>query len=158
MATDGPGTRPGHTDLGAEKYVLLTTFRRNGTGVPTPVWAAPAPPPSRAPGETPADPDHALQDAGTVLVVWTVADSWKVKRIRNNPAVLVAACTARGKPLGPAVAGRAEILDAAGTREVRRLIARKYRPFGPIGMFFSRLFRGEQGTVGLRVTLDGAAE
>jgi hypothetical protein len=60
----------------------LTTFRKNGAAVPTPVWFAP--------------------HEGKLYVV-TGANLGKVKRIRNNPRVQVAPCTARGKPLGPPV-------------------------------------------------------
>ncbi len=49
--------------LSAEKYILLTTFRKDGRAVPTPVWA--------------------VRD-GEALAVWTRADSGKVKRIRHN--------------------------------------------------------------------------
>ncbi|MEV5447304.1 PPOX class F420-dependent oxidoreductase, partial [Streptomyces sp. NPDC052644] len=57
--------------LAAEKYVLLTTFRKDGRAVSTPVWA--------------------VRDDDT-LAVWTVADSGKVKRIRRDGTVTVAPC------------------------------------------------------------------
>jgi PPOX class probable F420-dependent enzyme len=66
------------------EYVSLTTFRRSGAAVATPVWAAP--------------------DGGT-LVVWTRADSGKVKRLRHTARVLVAPCDVRGRLTGPAVEG-----------------------------------------------------
>ncbi|MBT8225434.1 MAG: PPOX class F420-dependent oxidoreductase [Dactylosporangium sp.] len=125
MTTNAPAHQ-----LGSQKYVLLTTYRRVGTPVRTPVWVAPD---------------------GAALLVWTVMDSGKVKRIRNNTEISVAPCTSRGKPLGPAVAGRAEILDAEETRHVRRLIRKKYWLAGPIVLFLSRLRRGTRGTVGLRI-------
>ncbi|GAA1880393.1 PPOX class F420-dependent oxidoreductase [Pseudonocardia ailaonensis] len=118
--------------LAGEQYLLLTTFRKDGTPVPTAVWVAPT-------------------DDGRIGV-WTVADSGKVKRIRRSPQVEVAVCDRRGKPLGPAVAGTAEILDAAGTERVRRAVARKYGPLGRITVGTSRLFRGAGGTVGLALT------
>ena len=59
-----------------EKYVLLTTFRRNGDGVATPVWIV------------------ALPD-GTAGFT-TEIDSGKVKRIVNNPSVTLQACSIRG--------------------------------------------------------------
>ena len=39
------------------------------------------------------------------------ADVAKVTRIRNDPRVRVAPCTARGKPLAPPAEGRARVLD-----------------------------------------------
>ena len=113
------------------KYLLLTTFRKDGTPVPTPVWAA--------------------RD-GESLVVWTVSDSGKVKRIRRDGAVALAPCTARGAPTGDAIDGRAELLDAAGTERSRSLIARKYGVVGKLAMLASRLRRGSAGTIGIRLT------
>ncbi|MGW0549150.1 PPOX class F420-dependent oxidoreductase [Streptomyces altiplanensis] len=93
--------------LGRSPYVSLTTFRKNGTGVATPVWAA---------------------SDGTELYVWTRADSWKVKRLRNDKRVVVAACDVRGrvKDGAPSAEGTARLLDADGLRAARRLLARKY--------------------------------
>jgi PPOX class probable F420-dependent enzyme len=119
--------------LAAEKYVLLTTFRKDGRAVPTPVWA--------------------VRD-GDALAVWTVSDAGKVKRIRRDGRVTVAPCDVRGNPRGEAVPAHATICDAAGTRRVRDLLKQKYRLIGRLSLLGSRLRRGESGTVGLRITLD----
>ncbi|MEE1930716.1 PPOX class F420-dependent oxidoreductase [Streptomyces sp. TRM 70351] len=121
--------------LGEGKYLLVTTFRRSGKPVPTPVWAA--------------------RD-GDALTVWTGAGSGKVKRIRNRADVLLAPCDVRGRATGDAVPGRAKILDAGGTRRCRTLIARKYGLIGRLTLAGSRLRRGADGTVGLRITLTDA--
>ncbi|MER6346849.1 PPOX class F420-dependent oxidoreductase [Streptomyces sp. NPDC001595] len=121
--------------LGAGKYLLITSYRRNGQGVPTPVWVV---------GD------------GDALGAWTVADSWKVKRIRNNSAVEVAPCDLRGNRTGEAFRGTAEICDAATTARYRKLIARKYGVVGRLTLLGSRLRRGTTGTVGIRITLDPA--
>ncbi|MFJ8630649.1 PPOX class F420-dependent oxidoreductase [Streptomyces sp. NPDC093568] len=118
--------------LGAGKYLLITSYRKNGTGVPTPVWV--------------------VQD-GDALGVWTVADSWKVKRIRARGDVLVGPCDLRGRPTGEAVPAIAQICDEATSARYRRLIARKYGITGRLTLFGSRLRRGVNGTVGLRITL-----
>ncbi|WP_137872480.1 PPOX class F420-dependent oxidoreductase [Rhodococcus sp. Q] len=118
-------------DVAAAKYVLLTTFRKDGTPVSTPLWAA-------------LDGDR--------LLMWTVTDSWKVKRIRRNPRVTVAACDVRGNPKGPAVEATAEILDDAGTDRARDAIAKRYGLLGWITMKGSLLRRGRSGTIGLAVT------
>lgn len=118
--------------LAAEKYVLLTTFRRDGRAVPTPVWVV-------------RDTD--------ALAVWTVADSGKVKRIRRDGTVTVAPCDVRGNPHGPAVPGYATVCDPDATRRVRGLLKQKYRLIGRLSLLGSRLRRGERGTVGIRVTL-----
>ncbi|MGW3634369.1 PPOX class F420-dependent oxidoreductase [Streptomyces sp. NPDC005122] len=118
--------------LGSGKFLLITSYRKNGTGVPTPVWV--------------------VRD-GDALGAWTVADSWKVKRIRNRPDVLVGPCDVRGNPTGEQVPATAEILDQTATARYRGLIARKYGIFGRLTLFGSRLRRGREGTVGLRISL-----
>jgi PPOX class probable F420-dependent enzyme len=90
---------------------------------------------------------------GDALGVWTVADSWKVKRIRNRPEVLVGPCDLRGNPTGDQVPATAEICAAATTARYRTLIARKYGLVGRLSLLGSRLRRGVDGTVGIRVTL-----
>ena len=90
-------------DLADERYVSLTTFKKDGTPVATPVWVA--------------------GDDGRLLVV-TGADSWKVKRIRRDPHVRVAPCTGLGKLRGDAVDAQAEIV--ADTHLVEELEGRKY--------------------------------
>ncbi|WP_327279394.1 MULTISPECIES: PPOX class F420-dependent oxidoreductase [unclassified Streptomyces] len=94
-------------ELNQGKYVSLTTFRKDGTPVATPVWA--------------------VADGGE-LYVWTRSDSWKVKRIRNNGRVTVSACDVRGRVAAGAVVleGEARLLDEAGLKRVRRLMLRKY--------------------------------
>jgi PPOX class probable F420-dependent enzyme len=88
------------------KYLSMTTFRPDGSGVATPVWFV------RAHGR---------------LLVETGVDSYKVRRIRRDPAVTIAGCTATGRLRGNTVPGRAELLPDAETERVHRLIARKYR-------------------------------
>lgn len=118
--------------LGAGKYLLLTSYRKNGTPVATPVWV--------------------VRD-GDALGVWTAADSWKVKRIRARGDVLVGPCDLRGNPTGDQIPATAEICDAATTARYRQLIARKYGLMGRLTLLGSRLRRGVDGTVGIRVTL-----
>ncbi|CAL9344871.1 MULTISPECIES: PPOX class F420-dependent oxidoreductase [unclassified Streptomyces] len=118
--------------LGAGKYLLLTSYRKNGTPVATPVWV--------------------VRD-GDALGVWTAADSWKVKRIRARGDVLVGPCDLRGNPTGDQVPATAEICDADTTARYRQLIARKYGLMGRLTLLGSRLRRGVDGTVGIRITL-----
>ena len=74
-----------------DRYVSLTTFRRDGTPVPTPVWFAP------------------LADGR--LAVVTEAHSGKRKRLRNDPRCTVAACDVRGRVHGVEVEAQAEIVE-----------------------------------------------
>jgi PPOX class probable F420-dependent enzyme len=88
------------------KYALIVTFKRNGQAVPTPTW-------------------FGLGDDGRVYTR-TSADSWKVKRIGRDPRVLLAPCDARGKPLGPAIEGRAHVLATADWGRAESTIAANY--------------------------------
>ncbi|MEU5096423.1 PPOX class F420-dependent oxidoreductase [Streptomyces sp. NPDC020996] len=118
--------------LGEGKYLLVTSYRKNGTPVATPVWV--------------------VRD-GDTLGVWTTADSWKVKRIRARPEVLVGPCDVRGNPTGPQIPATAEITDEATLARYRELIRRKYGVLGRLTLLGSRLRRGLDGTVGIRLTV-----
>ncbi len=88
-----------------ERYISLTTFRRSGQPVATPVWF--------------------VEDSGK-LYVGTEAQAGKVKRLRNNPQVEVAPCTRRGEPTGPAVKALCRILNPSEEPRPRSLISQKY--------------------------------
>jgi uncharacterized protein len=92
-------------DLGTERFVSITTLRRDGTPVATPVWVVAA--------------------AGR-LHVWTGSKTGKVKRIRNNPAVTLAPCTRFGAVTGPAVQARAVIVPIEDRPEIWPLFTAKY--------------------------------
>lgn len=118
--------------LAAARYLLLTTFRKDGTAVPTPIWFA--------------------RD-GEALVVWTPTTSGKVKRIRRDGAVSVAACDARGKRRGEDSPAHARLLGAAETEYVRSLIIKRYGLFAWLTVQGSKLRRGSDGTIGIAITL-----
>jgi hypothetical protein len=88
-----------------QKYISLTTFRKTGAAVATPVWF----------GE---------QDGK--LYVMTRSDMGKTKRLRNNPQVRVAPCTVRGKVTGADFAATARILPPEEHTRARQAINRKY--------------------------------
>jgi PPOX class probable F420-dependent enzyme len=100
-------------------YLSLETFRKNGTGVPTPVWFA-------------ADPEKQLNSADASLFVYTVDNTGKVKRVRNNSRVRVAPCDRGGKLLGEWIEARAEIVTGATAARGLKLLSAKY--------FLKRLF------------------
>lgn len=91
------------TTLAKEPFINVTTFKRDRTAVATPVWC--------------------VENSGSLLV-FSEADSGKVKRIRRDPHVTVAPCSFRGTPRGPAVDADATVVG--GTEEVEALLARKY--------------------------------
>jgi uncharacterized protein len=87
------------------KRALLSTFRRDGTPVSTPVWAA---------------------REGGRLYVRSERSAGKLKRLRNDASVLVAPCTVRGKPLGAPFEARARVLTEAEEPLAERALARRY--------------------------------
>ncbi len=108
--------------LSDEKYVAVTTFRRNGSGVPTTTWIVP------------------LEDGRVGF--WTSSASGKYKRLRNSPRVTVQPSDARGrvKAGSPLAAGTAQIA-AAGAEfdEIQRKVRAKYGVMVGISKFFNTL-------------------
>ncbi len=116
------------------RFLSVTSFKRDGSAVATPVWAV---------------------SDGTRLFAFTDLHSAKVRRIRRNPRVLVASCRVNGKLRRDPVAGRAEVLtDPADLERVQRLLLARYRISYRVVMLFYRLgrrLRGQQSVA------DGAA-
>ncbi|HEX8631408.1 MAG TPA: PPOX class F420-dependent oxidoreductase [Catenuloplanes sp.] len=88
-----------------QKTVLLTTYRRDGTPVGTPVSIA-------------VDGDRAY--------VRSFQRAWKTRRIARDAVVTVAPCTARGAPTGAAIEATARLLPAAERGRAARALRRKY--------------------------------
>ena len=118
--------------VAAEEFVLLTTFRRDGSPVAVPVWIA--------------------RD-GDALVVSTPASTGKVKRLRRDPRVELRPCSRRGRVQEGAepVTGLAEVVQP----EPHDLAAlqQKYGWQYRIGTMVERLVRGRRERVILRITL-----
>ena len=87
------------------KYLNMESFRKNGQAVRTPLWFA---------------------EGDGVLYFYTVAHSYKVKRLRNNPRVRIAPCDVRGKVKGDWIEATARLLDADEARRADELLNRKY--------------------------------
>ena len=93
-------------DLGNARYVNLETFRKNGTGVQTPVWVA--------------------RD-GDELFIFTNGDSYKVKRLRRNPKIRIAKCGVRGGLKGPWHSGTGRLVeDEAAKQSGLKALRKKY--------------------------------
>ncbi|WP_328478418.1 PPOX class F420-dependent oxidoreductase [Actinoplanes sp. NBC_00393] len=107
--------------MAASKQISLTTYRKDGTPVATPVW-------------------HVAE--GDTVTTVSVADAGKVKRIRRNPEVEIVACDIRGKvaPDAQPVRGTAMLLPPSETENARRLLARRYVT-ARIGAWFSKILR-----------------
>jgi hypothetical protein len=91
--------------LHGHQFMSLTTFRKSGEAVPTPVWFA---------------------QVDDKLYVMTEASTGKVKRIRQNAMVEVAPCTVRGDLRGDSAEGMARILHPHEEATARRALNRKY--------------------------------
>ncbi len=117
-------------DLAGSEYVLLTTYTRDGTAKPTPVWAAPD---------------------GDALVVTTTEQTWKVRRVRNQPRVTLAACDMRGHPRGAPVDGVAVVVGAEHMPRVDRALRAKYGWKLGLTELLGRLGRSRATRVGIVV-------
>ncbi|WP_156384243.1 PPOX class F420-dependent oxidoreductase [Marmoricola sp. Leaf446] len=97
-------------ELADERFVSLTTFRRTGEGVATPVWLVP--------------------DGAEGLAVWTPAGSGKVKRLRRDGRVTLRPCDRRGRVAegAPTVEARASVSDdPTRVADVERRLRERYR-------------------------------
>ena len=116
------------------KFLSVESFKRDGTGVATPVW---------------------FVSDGERLFALTDLHSGKVRRIRRNPLVLIAPCGSNGKLRGEPLPARAEILTATEDLErVRKLLIERYKLTYSVVMFFYRLGRRLRGQPAVA---DGAA-
>ncbi len=107
------------------RYLSVTSFKRDGTGIATPLWA--------------------VSDRKR-LFAFTDLNSVKVKRIRRNPQVLVAGCWVNGRLRREPVSARAEVLTApADLERVRKLLLARYKISYRVVMFFYRLGRQLRG-------------
>lgn len=124
------------SSLAGEKFVSLTTWKKSGEKVASAMW---------------------LARDGDALVMWTPADSWKVKRIRRDSRVELAPCGRTGKLNdGAATTSGSAIVDAdpAETARVKQLIKTKYGfEFYVITLLERIVARGSKERVVVRVTV-----
>ena len=121
------------TPLDDERYINLETFRKDGSGVKTPVWVAPL---------------------DGKLVIFSAGDSFKVKRLRNNPACRVAACDMRGNLRGEWHEGTGRVLEQPEEQKrVHAALRKKYGWQMAMGDFFAGLTGRAKKRAFLEVTL-----
>ena len=102
-------------DLGREQCIALTTLRKTGQAVTTPVMFA--------------------QSLGTIYVE-THADPGKLKRLRRSGRVTLAPCTYNGKVTGAVIAGKARILtEPQECTAASTALAKKYGCMRPLFHF-----------------------
>ena len=117
--------------IGNPTYIALETFRKSGEGVITPVWVV---------------------AEGGKLYVWTVGDSGKVKRIRNNGRVRIAVSDSRGAPKSDWVEAKAHVLDTPADEEKQRQrLASKYGWQFHMFNFMNRFSRSKASHVALEI-------
>jgi uncharacterized protein len=107
--------------LAGETYISLTTFKKDGTAVATPVWV--------------------VSDDGRRLLVLTGPQTWKVKRLRQDPRVIVAASDFRGRVRGESFEGVGRLLDIPQGSLVEPLLDQKYGLMRRLLGVFNRLVR-----------------
>jgi PPOX class probable F420-dependent enzyme len=91
--------------LDRNPFITLTTYRKNGAPVMTPVWF--------------------VKQAGK-LFVWTAVDSGKAKRLKNNPCVQLGPSNHRGKLLGEIQAGWARFASKEAYPALDKAFRAKY--------------------------------
>ena len=117
------------------KYLNLETFKKSGDAVRTPVWFA-------------ADPANDLAGNAARLYAYTIGNSGKVKRIRNNGRVRIAPCDMRGNVLGEWMEARAEIITGNEATYGNDLLNKKFFPWKQLLNFFASFRRrGRTGFV-----------
>ena len=127
--------------LETERYVLFTTFRRDGRAVSTPVWLVPL--------------------AEGRVGFSTGSDSGKTKRLRHTARVTLQGCDRTGgDPHGPVLEGEARLVSGAELGQIQRAIKAKYGAMSTalgIAMTVARRLGGSRtnaGRVGVVVTLN----
>ncbi len=99
-------TKSPFAPLARARFLVLTTYRKTGVGVPTTVWFA---------------------EAGGKVYITTSENTGKTKRIRNNPQVMLASSNSKGRTSGLAIPARARLLPQAEFGVAETALHDKYR-------------------------------
>jgi uncharacterized protein len=110
--------RDHYAQFAGQKYLNLESYRKTGQPVRTPLWFA---------------------EDDNVFYAYSLADSFKIKRMRNNPQVRIAPCDMRGKVKGEWVDATARILNEAGVQRTHELLNQKYGLLKRAAHFLARL-------------------
>lgn len=119
--------------LDKENYISLETYKRDGNGVKTPVWFA---------------------HQGGELIFFTDSRSWKVKRLRRNDRVKIAACGARGKVHGEWFEGSCHRLEGDEARAAHKALTKKYWLLMRVGNVAAGLIGRTKHRAYYRIVLD----
>lgn len=119
--------------LGRAPYVSLTTYRKDGSPVSTPMQVVPR---------------------GEFLFFWTRVDSGKIKRLAHDEVVRVAPCTMRGKHTGPSIVGIGRSVSGGAEEMVRELMLYKYGTRMKWSLRLRRLVGRDAERTAIQVTLE----
>jgi uncharacterized protein len=112
-----------------QKYLSLESYRKSGQAVQTPLW---------------------FVEENGVLYVYSLADAWKVKRVRNNPRVRIAPCDFRGQLKGDWLEAQANILNPAEAEHGQTLFRQKYGWMKRIGEIVGKFKKREHTVIAIR--------
>ncbi|MFC8827376.1 PPOX class F420-dependent oxidoreductase [Streptomyces sp. NPDC057137] len=114
------------------QHVSLTTFRKDGRAVATPLW---------------------FVREGGQLIVMTAPDSGKVKRLRKNSHVVIAPCDSRGRITdgAPSAEATARLMDTTETARAHKLMVRKHL-LVRLADWWDRVRRRRRPWIGIAVT------
>ncbi len=110
------------TQLKDGKHINIKTFRKNGEGASAPVW---------------------FTEEKEKFYICTGGTTYKVKRIRNNPEVQIAASDSSGNLKGEYLEGKARILTRNEVDPIYTLFRKKYSGFR-MWNFFANLAKKEE--------------
>ena len=121
------------------EFIRLTTFRRSGIAVPTPVWFVPD---------------------GNALLVTTMDTTGKAKRLRHTSRVTVCVSDRRGGTKGPEIKATADLLTGADAVDVRKRVTRRYGFQGRVLLTIAHVVssvrnRTPRHPVGIRIVRSG---
>ncbi len=114
------------------RYLILTTMRRSGAPVPTPVW---------------------FVAQGEKIYIYTKASTGKVKRIRHTARVLLTPSDSQGNPKGLTVVGQARLLPQFEASPFDRALSEKYGLMRSLFRLFEDVTGSNEG-VFIEVTPD----
>jgi len=121
---------PTFDEIAKAKYLLLTTFTKDGKPKPTAIWAAPD---------------------GDRLLVMTEEDSWKAKRIRNTSRVTLAICDARGNTKSEPIEAVGKVLDKSEAPNVIRAVTKRYGILGWLFGIYMKVRGVDKKSVGIEL-------
>lgn len=112
-----------------QQYLNLESYRKNSQAVQTPVW---------------------FVEENGVLYVYSLAEAWKVKRVRNNPRVRIAPCDFRGHVKGEWIEAQAHILNTTEAEHGQELLRKKYGWMKRIGELVGKFKKREHAVIAIR--------